>query len=174
MRTRLPGEGEALDLAAGEGRNAVWLASRGLSVTALDLSEVALEKAQRLAKEWEVEIKTEQLDLAEWVPEEAHYDMICATFLHLPPPLRVKIHRSMLRAVKPGGVIIIEAFRMEQLAFQSGGPQDPLLLYSLGTLREDFMEGGVMELLQESLTTLAEGEGHQGKAATVRMVLRRN
>ena len=86
--------------------------------------------------------------------------------------MRVSVHRAMLAALKPGGLVILEAFTPEQLNYTSGGPRLPEMLYTAGMLRADFAAGEVLELT-ETRTELAEGNYHSGPAAVVRLVARR-
>jgi SAM-dependent methyltransferase len=166
-----PGQ-RALAVADGEGRNGVWLASRGLSVLSVDRSEVGLEKARALAEQQGVSVDTLCADLAEWEWPEAAFDHVVAIFAPFPPDMRQSIHRAMLRSLKPGGVLLLEAFSPEQMDYQSGGPRDPAMLYSGVMLREDFVDGDIEEIA-ETLTTLDEGPYHQGPAAVTRALVRR-
>lgn len=166
-----PGQ-RALAVADGEGRNGVWLATRGLQVLSVDHSEVGLEKARALAERHGVTLETLCVDLAEWDwPEEA-FDHVVAIFAHFPPHVRQSIHRAMLRSLKPGGLLLLEAFSPEQIDFQSGGPRDPDMLYSAVMLREDFVDGDIEEIA-DTVATLDEGPFHQGPAAVIRALVRR-
>jgi 2-polyprenyl-3-methyl-5-hydroxy-6-metoxy-1,4-benzoquinol methylase len=161
----------------GEGRNGVWLATQGLDVLSIDLSPVGLEKAQALANQHQVQIQTQCADLTTWDWVVAEYDLIVSIYVHFAPEIRQQIHRSMLQALKPGGVIILEAFNLEQLQYQqeynSGGPSVPAMLYEPEMLRQDFASGEIVKLT-ETITELHEGQYHEGKASVVRLVLQRN
>lgn len=159
--------GRVLSLGEGEGRNAVWLASQGFSVVAVDASSVGLEKARRLATERGVTIETIVEDLARYRPEPASYDAVVSIFVHLPPEIRAGVHAAAEAALKPGGVLVVEAFTPRQLAFESGGPRQAVLLYEPATLRTDFA-GMEWETLDETEVDLDEGPFHQGRAAVVR------
>lgn len=161
-----------LAVADGEGRNGVWLASRGLRVLSVDHSPVGLEKARALAAREGVTLETRCVDLAEWDWPEARFDHVVAIFAHFPPSLRQVIHRRMLRALKPGGLLLLEAFSPEQVDLPGGGPPDPAMLYSAVMLREDFVDGDIEEIA-ETLTSLDEGPYHQGQAAVTRALVRR-
>jgi SAM-dependent methyltransferase len=160
----------------GEGRNGVWLATQGLDVLSIDLSPVGLAKAQALATQHQVQIQTQCADLTTWDWVENAYDLVVAIYLHLAPDSRQKIHRSMLKALKPSGLIILEAFNLEQLQYQSeydsGGPQIREMLYEPEMLRQDFA-GSTLELT-ETVTELHEGQYHEGKASVIRLVLQKN
>jgi hypothetical protein len=98
--------------------------------------------------------------------------VVAAIFVHFPPEVRTRMHRAMLAALKPGGVLILEAFTPQQLAYKSGGPSVAEMLYTPEMLGTDFAGGEVL-LLEECVTELAEGKYHRGLGAVVRLVLRR-
>lgn len=153
----------------GEGRNGVWLARQGMNVLSVDGSAVGLEKARRLATANNVPLRTQQADLLEWEWPVAAFDGVVSIFLHFAAADRQKAHAAMVAALRPGGVLILEAFRPEQLAFSSGGPKDPDLLYRAADLRADFA-GLRIDLLEDTTCTLDEGPLHQGPAAVVRLI----
>jgi cyclopropane fatty-acyl-phospholipid synthase-like methyltransferase len=163
----------ALAVADGEGRNGVWLASRGLEVLSVDASEVGLRKTRELAASRGVAIRTAQADLGRWAWPKAEFDVVVSIFAHFPPELRPRLHQAMLAALKPGGLVVLEAFTPEQLRYASGGPRAAELLYSAAMLRTDFAGGEVLELT-ESVVELDEGQYHRGPAAVVRLVVRRS
>ncbi|EHQ51566.1 MULTISPECIES: class I SAM-dependent methyltransferase [Ectothiorhodospira] len=166
-----PGQ-SVLAVGDGEGRNGVWLAGRGLSVTAVDFSQQALAKAQALAQHQGVTLETIWADLVGWKWPRARYDHIISIYLHLPPTQRRQVHQAMLEALKPGGLLLMEAFHPEQMDYHSGGPRDPGMLYNGVMLREDFVGGEFMELA-ELAVELDEGPGHRGRAAVTRALIRR-
>jgi hypothetical protein len=84
--------------------------------------------------------------------------------------MRTQVHRSLGRALKPGGRLILEAFSKDQLAYSSGGPQDLDKLFSIEELKNDFEDFIMIEMLRETKTQLSEGEGHNGKASVIRLV----
>ena len=100
-----------LSLSEGEGRNAVFLATRGLEVVGVDISAVALEKAQRLAEACGVEIKTLVADLSTFEPEENHYGSVISISAHLPSRVRKRLYPLIERSLKRDGVVVLEAFR---------------------------------------------------------------
>ncbi|MGB7412965.1 MAG: class I SAM-dependent methyltransferase [Thermosynechococcaceae cyanobacterium] len=165
---------KALVIGDGEGRNGVWLASQGLDVLSVDLSEVGLEKAQDLAAQQEVQLQTQRADLITWDWPTATYDLVVSIFVHFAPEVRSQMHRAMLKALKPGGLIILEAFNPAQLQYQSkydsGGPQKKEMLYYPEMLQEDFADGHIVEL-SETITTLHEGTYHAGKASVIRLIV---
>ncbi len=163
---------KALAVADGEGRNGVWLAQQGLDVLSVDQSVVGLAKARELAAQRGVSIRTEQTDLTTWKWPENEFDVVVAIYIHFPPAVRAQMHERMYAALKPGGVLILEAFTPKQLEYKTGGPQDPAMLYTMEMLRKDFPAGERL-LLEEMITGLNEGPYHRGQAAVVRLVLRK-
>lgn len=158
----------------GEGRNGVALAALGASVTSVDLSEVGAQKARALAAARGTSIDAKVGDLAMWAPDDASYDGVASIFVHLPPATREAFHRRIVRALRPGGVLLLEAFAPAQLAegLLSGGPRVPELLFTTEMLLADFA-GLTHVSLTEERVTLDEGTYHRGPAAVVRAVFRR-
>lgn len=159
----------ALAVADGEGRNGVWLAEQGLAVWSVDASDVGLRKAQTLAAERQVVLHTKVANLFGWAWPEASFDVVVSIFAHFPPGERARMHASMLRALKPGGLLILEAFTPQQLQYQSGGPRSLEMLYTADMLRSDFASAVIHELA-ETITDLDEGPYHRGRAAVVQLL----
>jgi SAM-dependent methyltransferase len=164
--------GPVLCLAEGEGRNAVHLATSGHLVTAVDQSEVGLAKARRLAAAHGVEITAVTADLGGYDIAPGAWAGIIATFAHLPPAVRHRIHRSVVAGLMPGGVFILEAYTPAQLAFDTGGPKAPELLMTLAGLREE-LSGLEFEIARELERDVIEGTGHTGRGAVVQVLARR-
>ena len=162
----------ALAVGDGEGRNGVWLAQQGLDVLSVDGSKVGLRKARELARSRGVSIRTELADLTKWKWPENEFDIVVAIFIHFPPEHRARMHEKMLRALKPGGVLIMEAFTPEQLEYKTGGPPVREMLYTVEMVRDEFSKGEIL-LLQQMLTDLHEGPHHRGTASVVRLVVKR-
>ena len=120
--------GRVIDLAAGEGRNAVWLAERGWQATAVDYSDVALAKAQRLAESRGVPLDTVVADVTTYEPEPRAYDLVLVIYLQLPEPGRSAALRHAVDAVAPGGTLLVIAHDRSNLDGGYGGPQDPAVL----------------------------------------------
>lgn len=120
--------GTAVDLAAGEGRNSVWLAARGWEVTAVDFSRVGLDKAQRLAADNSVEIETVCADALSWQPDEP-VDLVVLSYLQLPPEQRNTVLTRVQGWLKPGGTLFVIAHDKSNVAGGHGGPQDPDVCY---------------------------------------------
>lgn len=169
---RLKAPMKVLVPADGYGRNGLWLARQGMDVTTVDVSAVGVERSRKTAEATGIPIKIVLSDLNSWDWPEAEFDAAASIYLHLPPEQRRKIHARVLGALKPGGVVILEAFAPGQLAFSSGGPKDVDLLYSAEILRRDFAEAEVLELA-ESVVELEEGKMHSGPGAVVRGVFRK-
>jgi SAM-dependent methyltransferase len=121
--------GRALDLACGEGRNAVWLAERGWQVTGVDFSRVALDKGRRLADERGVAVNWVCADLLECAPPEA-FELVIVFYLQLPEYERHAIFSRAASAVAPGGTFLVVAHDPDNLERGHGGPRDPAVLYS--------------------------------------------
>lgn len=167
---RIPPRARVLLPGDGEGRNGVWLAEQGHQVCALDNSAVGLAKAEALAHRRQVTLQTVLVDLADWQPEPASADAVVLTYLHLPPPLRTPVMHKLVQALKPGGVLLLEAFHPRQLQYNSGGPKNEAMLYTLDMLHGD-LAADMQELLaSESETLLDEGPGHQGPAYVTRWI----
>lgn len=160
-RLLLPGEGE--------GRNAVFAAKLGWNVDAFDYSSAARTKALAWADANNVALYYTTADINEMVIPGENYDAIGLIYIHLGPDLRKKFHRDMIKALKKGGHIILEAFSKEQIKNISGGPRDPRLLYDLKELAEDF-NGLNITILKEQRIRLNEGPFHQGKADVIRIL----
>ena len=164
---------KALAVAEGQGRNGVWLAQIGLDVLATDISPVGLASAESLAAERGVRIRTECVDLAAWQWPVAEFDVAVEIFTHFQALARSAVHEGMVRALKPGGLIIFEGFHERQAGRPSGGPRDAEMLYTPEKLLNEFRGMQMLELL-EGTTILDEGSRHQGAAVVVRMVARKS
>jgi SAM-dependent methyltransferase len=154
----------------GEGRNGVWLAQQGHEVTAVDASSVGLDKARALAVQRGVSLHTELADLTEWSVPEQLFDALVLVFVHLPQAIRTRVHQRLLYALKPGALVMVEAFTPKQLLLSSGGPKDVTMLYTLEQLRTDFASDTRELMGLETEVHLDEGPGHQGLAHVVRGV----
>lgn len=161
--------GKILLPAEGEGRNAVCLAKGNFQVTCFDQSAVGIRKAEKLAKKAGVEIDAQVSDAMKFAYGEAVYDGAALIFAHFPPDVRRFVHTSVVRALKPGGVILLEAFRPEQLKNSSGGPKEKAMLYSEDMLRADFVACKDVRI-ESTETVLSEGAMHRGRAAVIRVI----
>ena len=125
--------GRALDVAGGEGRNALWLADSGWDVTVVDFSTVAVGRAERLwaLREQQRGSVTGRVgDVTEGPWPSAAFELVVIAYLHLPPPQRRSMLRHSARAVTPGGHLLVVAHHSDNLTSGYGGPQDPALLYT--------------------------------------------
>ena len=168
MIDRLP-SGKILCLAEGEGRNAVWLAQQSNEVTAVDASDIGLQKANRLAKERGVEITTVHADLADYDIGEQRWDAIISIFCHLPPDLRRDVHRRCVEGLRDDGMILLEAYTPLQLEYRTGGPPVAEMMMDASSLRSE-LKGLRFLHLQECVRDIHEGEFHEGKGAVVQVL----
>jgi len=168
---KLP-KGKILSLCEGEGRNAVYLAKQGFSVTGVDSSSVGLAKARKLAEREGVSIATELADMGDFRIKPDTWDGVVSIFCHIPPAMRSELHRQVVAGLKPGGVLILEAYTPEQLALGTGGPQIAALTMTAESLKSE-LEGLDIELIQELERDVVEGKFHTGKGAVVQLVARK-
>ena len=129
--------GRALEVACGEGRNAVWLASKGWRVTGADFSRAGLAKAQRLATGRGVEVTWVEADVVEWRPPTASFDLVVVMYLHLPAEQRRQALAHATAALAPGGVLLVVGHDTSNLLKGTGGPQDPAVLFTPEEIVED-------------------------------------
>ncbi len=170
---RLKPGGTVLAVADGEGRNGVFLAERGMDVLSVDFSPKAREKAEKLADARGVTLRCETADLRNWAWPEAAYDAVVAIFIQFASPdFRPRLFANMLAALKPGGILLLEGYRVEQLAYKTGGPSDVAHLYTETMLREAFAAADIL-LLAAVDRDIHEGEGHRGRSALIDLVARR-
>jgi SAM-dependent methyltransferase len=169
---RFPRAGRALDIGAGEGRNALFLASLGLDVLAVDQSAVGMAKAARLARERGLALKTLAVDLREFEAAPGSLDVISSIFVHLPRELRAGVHGRVKTWLKPGGVFVLEAYGPGQIARGTGGPKDPLLLAGLEEVLGE-LAGLEIEHAAAVVRAVKEGEFHTGEAEVVQVVGRK-
>lgn len=163
----------ALAVADGEGRNGVWLARQGLDVTSVDISPVGQAKARALAQEAGVAMEVIEADLASWPWPAAAYDVVVAIFIQFaPPPVRAGIFAGMQRALKPGGLLILEGYRPKQLDYGTGGPPQAENMYTRALLETAFAGMEILHLAEYD-ADIAEGSGHKGMSALIDLVAKR-
>ena len=169
----LPTSGRVLAVADGEGRNGVWLAEQGLGVVSTDFAPTAQKKAASLAKEHEVEIEIIEADVHTWdYPLEA-FDVIVEIFTQFSSPAqREQKWAGMKKALKPGGLMIIQGYSPKQLEFGTGGPKLLENLYTKSMLEEAFADFHDVRIVEEELE-MAEGDAHGGMSAVIRFVARK-
>jgi SAM-dependent methyltransferase len=165
-------QGKVLSLAEGEGRNAIFLAQLGCDVTAVDSSAVGMHKAQELAYDKNLAIQTVVMDLKDYDPGIEQWDAVVSIFCHMPPVQRAELHHRVIRALKPGGVFILEAYIPRQLEFATGGPGAAELMMSLASLQQE-LQGLELEVAHEIERDVHEGKYHHGRAAVVQILARK-
>ncbi|MGW2375748.1 MULTISPECIES: class I SAM-dependent methyltransferase [Kitasatospora] len=157
--------GRALDLGAGEGRNAIWLATQGWEVTGLDFSAVALERAERLT----AELPDEVADRLTWRHGDARtdedpaaYDLVLVAYLQLPAEdRRAALHRAA-DALAPGGTLLVIGHDLTNLTDGVGGPQDPAVLFTPEDVLADLAEYGLRTVRAERVHRTVGEPGHKG------------
>lgn len=160
----------ALAVADGEGRNSVWLAEHCAQVHAVDVSPIALKKARALAQSRGVAIQFEHADLLNWHWPEAEYDLIVAIFIQFASPAqRDPIIAGIRRALKPGGVLILQGYTPKQIEFATGGPSSAENMYTESLLREWFGDWQIHHL-REHEGVICEGSHHHGLSALIDLI----
>ncbi len=169
----LPKRGTALAIADGEGRNGVFLAEQGLDVLSIDFSPLAQEKAKKLAAERGVRLRVEQADVTAWTWSEAAYDVIAGIFFQFATPLeRERIFAGIKRALKPGGLLLLEGYTPKQLEYKTGGPSKLENLWARELLETSFADLASLDI-REYDTELTEGEHHVGLSALIDLIGRK-
>lgn len=165
--------GRVLAVADGEGRNGVWLSQQGFDVVSVDASAVALAKAGRLAAEQGVSLAFEHADLLSWDwPVEA-LDAVVAIFIQFAGPEdRAPLFEDMKQAVRPGGVLILQGYRPEQISYGTGGPPNAENLYTETMLRDAFADWDVVHMKAHD-SVITEGSGHYGLSALIDLIARK-
>jgi len=162
-----------LCVADGEGRNSVWLAQRGLAVDAYDIADVGVAKARQLAKAHGVKVNYTVADCDSFDHGEGVYDGVAAIFVQFADPaMRSRLFDKILRALKPGGTLILQGYTPKQLEYKTGGPPFASHMYTEPTLREAFAACEVLDL-REYEAELAEGSQHKGRSAIIGLVARK-
>lgn len=163
----------ALSVADGEGRNAVWLAEKGLDVTATELSPVAIEKAEALAASRGVKVDFALADALNWIYPDDAFDLVVAVFIQFAAPdERAALFERLQHTLRPGGRIVLQGYTPKQLEYRTGGPSAVENLYTAALLREAFA-GLEIERLDEYEDELDEGSAHCGRSALIGMVARK-
>jgi cyclopropane fatty-acyl-phospholipid synthase-like methyltransferase len=162
---------KCLAVADGEGRNGVWLAEQGLDVLSVDASPVAQTKAQKLAQVRGVKMRFGQVDLLQWAGDDL-YDMVAAIFIQfVGPDLRAQQFANLKQHLKPGGLLLLQGYRPQQLDYKTGGPSQVENLYTETMLRELCADMEILHL-QEHDSVIHEGSGHSGMSALIDLVAR--
>lgn len=128
--------GRALELACGQGRNVVWLAECGWTVTGVDFSGVALDRARQLAGARGVEVDLVRADVREWTPPSGVFDLVLLAYLHLPADELCGVLAGAAAALAPGGTLVVVGHDRDNLARGYGGPQESEVLYVASEITE--------------------------------------
>jgi SAM-dependent methyltransferase len=167
-----PGQ-RILCLADGEGRNGVFLAKRGLEVLSVDISPVALDKARAYAAEQGAALRFEEANLASWAWPVARFEAVVAIFIQFAGPgLRRRIFARIVEALAPGGLLLMQGYRPEQLAYGTGGPPVAENMYTEALLRESFAALDILSLKVHD-SAISEGRAHHGMSALIDLVARK-
>ncbi|MDA8399384.1 MAG: class I SAM-dependent methyltransferase [Actinomycetota bacterium] len=143
--------GRAIDLGTGEGRNAIWLATKGWEVTGVDFSRAGLEKARQLASKRGVDVTWVVADLTgDFMPEEGAFDLALIAYLHLPADQLQRVLTRAARSIAPGGTLLVVGHDLSNIDRGTGGPQDPAILYTTDTLSRILDEAGIDLVLERS------------------------
>ena len=166
----LPKQGRALAVSDGEGRNGVWLAEQGLDVLSIDFSPSAQAKARALAQSRGVTITTELVDLAQFEWSDAAFDVIVDIFTQFfGPEGRAAKFAGIRRALKPGGLLLLEGYRPEQVAYGTGGPKEVENMYTRALLEREFASFKRIRI-EEYDVEMHEGSAHGGMSAVIDLV----
>ena len=169
----LPKSGKALAIADGEGRNGVWLAEQGLDVLSIDFSPSAQTKARALAEKRRVSLRFELVDVHDWAYPERAFDVVCEIFTQFSSPAeRARKWAGMRRALKPGGLLILQGYTPKQLQYGTGGPKELANLYTRRLLEETFGDFTAMNIVEEE-RELREGTSHGGMSALIGLTARK-
>lgn len=162
-------QSKLLCIAEGEGRNAVYLATLGHQVTALDFSELALEKTKALAAENNVGVQVIQADLTEYVFDAEAWDGVIAVFAHFNSTLRHTVHQQIVTALKPGGKLLLTAYDKKQIEKNTGGPRDTDMLYSATEALQDFEVFSELTVSKKNYY-ISEGAFHKGDSVVIEVL----
>ncbi|MGZ5882081.1 MAG: class I SAM-dependent methyltransferase [Xanthobacteraceae bacterium] len=169
----LPRSGKVLAVADGEGRNGIWLAEQGLEVLSLDFSPSAQQKARALAKQRGVTLTVAQADVHTWAYPEAAFDVVVEIFTQFSTPAeRAKKWAGMRKALKRGGLLIIQGYTPKQLQYGTGGPKQVENLYTRAMLEEAFRDFRDMKIVEEEIE-IYEGTSHGGMSAVINLTARK-
>lgn len=166
----IEGSDTCLCVADGEGRNSVWLAKQGLSVTSFDLSPTAVERARALAEKAGVRLETHINDWEGWDWSRS-FDLVVAVFVQfMGPEDRVHQFETLRQAVRPGGRLVLHGYTPEQVEFGTGGPPNPENMYTTELLNKVFDDWRLLRLAAYE-REVQEGRGHSGQSALIDLVV---
>lgn len=162
-------KGQILCMGEGEGRNALFLAMAGFDVTAIDISEVGLQKTRKRAEERDVIIQTIHADLMQYELGKEMWQGIVSIYFHIHRDDRAILHRQCVEALDKDGVFIMESYSTNQLEFETGGPKNPDLLVDLNEVRHE-LDGLDFKIAREIEREINEGDYHTGVGSVVQIV----
>ena len=163
--------GRALDVAAGEGRNAVWLASRGWQVTAVDFSAAGLDKGRRLAQARGVAVDWVHADVRDYQPEAASFQLVLVAYLQLREAELDGVLRRAVTALASGGVLLVVGHDVTNLTEGTGGPPDPAVLYTPESITRS-LGGLTVERAERVRRPVAPADGHREAVDTLVRAIR--
>lgn len=166
IRPYLPTCGRALDLATGEGRNGIFLARHGLETEGVDMSEVGLAKARKLAQQYHVPFTTRLADIARMPMPKQHYAVISLVFCHFMEPERTRIMQRIVNALQPGGLFAGVFYHPEQIRFGTGGPSNVEMLGTLPAMQQA-LSGLDWLIAEHSQREMNEGNRHIGPSSVI-------
>lgn len=165
----IDGADTCLCVADGEGRNSVWLAKQGLSVTSFDLSPTAVERSRALAAKTGVRVDAHVIDWEGWDWSKS-FDIVVAVFVQfMGPEARVRQFETLRKAVRAGGRLVLHGYTPEQVGFGTGGPPNPENMYTTELISEAFGDWRVLRLAAYE-REVQEGRGHSGQSALIDLV----
>ena len=172
-KTHLKPNQKVLCIADGEGRNGVWLAKQGMQVVGFDVSDIALKKAKQFAKENQVEIVYSLSDTDGFNWQENTYDAVIGIFIQFAEPqMRARIFQQAYKALKPGGIFILQGYTPKQLEYKTGGPSLIEHLYTEEMIRGLAKDFQILDLRSYE-KELNEGARHAGMSALLGLVAKK-
>lgn len=167
--------GRALDWACGEGRNAVWLATQGWDVTAVDFSSAGLEKGRTLAEAAGVDVAWVEADVTAWQPEVGAFDLVVIAYLQLPAGARRVAAAGAVRALAPGGSLVWVGHDLDNLEHGYGGPPSSAVLHTADDLVADLHAADPSLVVEraEAVIRVVEKDGARHEAIDTLVRVRR-
>ena len=164
-----PGD-RVLDIACGEGRNSVWLATLGCNVLGMDVSPLALNKARQLAADRGATVTWQEGDVRSWQWEPAGFDAVVCIFIQFAEPeQRARLFAGLQTTLKPGGKLVLQGYTPKQVEYKTGGPPQAAHMYTAAMLRDAFAGLDIVHL-REHEEVLSEGTKHVGRSALIDLV----
>ena len=159
-----------LDVACGEGRNSVWLASLGCNVLGIDVSPLALSKARQLAVDRGVTVTWQEADVRTWQWQPDAFDAVVCIFIQFAEPAqRTRLFSGFQTTLKPGGKLVVQGYTPKQVEYKTGGPPQAAHMYTTAMLRDAFASLDIVHLLEHE-DVLSEGTKHVGRSALIDLV----